>query len=568
MLKHLLVAIFLVASFVKAASADFVPAPPTRPALVEIVGGGMYKYGAAIVEDYEWKLMWWCKGESNRVDRIAYRSESGGKISTTSESISITVINEPTPGSGQGIVRVPILNHDTTVHICDPTVVRGNFKYYSIVKPQPTVPLSPTIDSSDVTYQFALYYTKALTADLAEKNKIYVAFSNDGQNWIGPENAVVQPENPALTNTYGVGQASALNRGPNAAGQQTIDLFYTDTTAGKVKIATSTDGINFSHKAYVTQKSNLPEHAQLPNWNNDFVIHSEEQNIYATIPGASVKGCPQSGYCWYTHLFFPFKKRLNATETYGFGFFRIPIAHVGDSTKAWEFLGWVDSNLTGNPQNFAPALRRNGYGDIASLNVVEAVFATGALQLKNAAWDVELRKVAWKATVNPNLLSVDSTGKSFPLQSLNRHANYGVYGAYWNTTGIAGPNYFLQGELGKVAESPPIASGSEFQPIFNCEFPDTPESNLKRFVSLGGNCGAAADKAAPVGVSGYIAKTLNASGTAPGFTKPLYGCNSTASPAPILADPAVLAKGYRYLSVDPYCEAAGASATLLGYIRP
>jgi hypothetical protein len=558
-LKNILVALFLLGSFVKAATADFVPAPPTRPALVDIVGGGMYKYGAAIVEDYGWKLMWWCKGDSTppqltnplyRQDRIAYRSIDPDNNPSAIKDIAITAI------SSNG-TRIALSDTTQQVHICDPTVVRGNFKY---------LPLNWFVGSvsSLTNYSFALYYTKAFTADLGFKNKIYVAFSNDGQNWIGPENAVVQPENPALTGAYGVGQGSALNRGPNAAGQQTIDLFYTDTTVGKVKIATSTDGINFSHKAYVTQKSNLPEHSSLPYWNNDFVIHSGEQKIYATIPGQNVKRCPETGDCWYVID----NKRLNTTETYGFGFFRIPIAHVGDSTKAWEFLGWVDSNLTGNPQNFAPALRRNGYGDIASLNVVEAVFATSALQLKDAAWDVELRKVAWKATVNPNFLSVDSTGKSFPLRSLNRHANYGVYGAYWNTTGIPGMYYFLQGELGKVAESPPIASGSEFQALFNCEFLAEPEDKLKRFVSLGGNCGAATDKAAPVGVSGYIAKTLNASGTALGFTKPLYGCNSTASPEPILADSAVLAKGYRYLSVDPYCEAAGASATLLGYIRP
>jgi hypothetical protein len=77
MLKQLLVSTFLLTGLVKVASADLVPEPPARPALVDIVGGGMYKYGAAIVEDYGWKLMWWCKGDSTppQLNNPLYRQD-------------------------------------------------------------------------------------------------------------------------------------------------------------------------------------------------------------------------------------------------------------------------------------------------------------------------------------------------------------------------------------------------------------------------------------------------------------------------------------------------------------
>ncbi len=107
---------------------------------------------------------------------------------------------------------------------CDPAVVRGSFTY------------------NGQSYGLAMYYTA--TDDCTDDNKIGVAFSNDGINW------VKNSSNPIITGMwpnsgrYGAGQSQVQNYN----GGSGIRMWYTDTPPNgpaRTYEVTSTDGINF-----------------------------------------------------------------------------------------------------------------------------------------------------------------------------------------------------------------------------------------------------------------------------------------------------------------------------------
>lgn len=113
--------------------------------------------------------------------------------------------------------------------VCDPSVVRGQFK-------------PPMMNK---TYSMAMYYTATRSADKGRNNHIGVAFSTDGIHWDKyPGNPIIGPDNYNLE-LYGSGQQQVRN----GNGKSNIQMWYMDYSYGenkqKLYEVRSIDGVNF-----------------------------------------------------------------------------------------------------------------------------------------------------------------------------------------------------------------------------------------------------------------------------------------------------------------------------------
>jgi hypothetical protein len=108
--------------------------------------------------------------------------------------------------------------------VCDPAVARGIFPY------------------GGRSYQFIMYYTAA--PNCAADNKIGVAFSNNGVNWIKyARNPIISTQFPG-NGRYGAGAAQIHNWN----GRSGIRIWYIDTPTNQPAIIyerLSNDGVNF-----------------------------------------------------------------------------------------------------------------------------------------------------------------------------------------------------------------------------------------------------------------------------------------------------------------------------------
>lgn len=210
--------------------------------------------------------IWWCSDRAyeneppSQSDVIRYAE--GSSAATTS-----LYVLEPTPSGIKSASPVDYF-YDTWEGFgnCDPAVVRGNFSY------------KPDDATSAQTYSHAMYYTAA--KDNAYNNKISVAFSNDGKNWVRFGNAIANIEGidpsgahapsiglngtktnylfgsdfPSGATIYGAGQAQVRNYN----GGSGIQMWYTDTPKANVTQVferSSPDGINFGVANAISNKT-------------------------------------------------------------------------------------------------------------------------------------------------------------------------------------------------------------------------------------------------------------------------------------------------------------------------
>jgi hypothetical protein len=344
---------------------------------------------------------WWCGGATGEglgdpenypdgADVVYYRTKSAYGWSAVQLAIT------PTFGSWDGTL------------VCDPSVVRGSF-----VNPQ-----------NGITYGYAMYYTGTnLPASHAVDNRVGLAFSNNGVNWLKYSQPVVTP-GASSAGYYGAGQPSTYN----SDGQAGVWLFYTDTPNGQERIFVrkSTNGINYGSRTLIS--NNGPAQMPLGGMANSDIVYDHSTGL------------------WYAALS---RAGRGDRETYRFGLYRMTSTNLFAGTGTWEGLGEINSDLTGWYLNHSPGLRRDQYGNLTAwLPSVTMYFSSGTGQQNIGSWD--LASVNWSPS--PSTLA------------LKRYYST-TYQHHWVTTGWVGSGYAVESTLGYLQQAP--VSGT--RAIYSCQ---------------------------------------------------------------------------------------------------
>lgn len=220
--------------------------------------------------------------------------------------------------------------------VCDPAVVRGSFSY------------------GGFTWQMALYYTAA--PNCGSDNKIGVAFSNDGVNWVrysgnpiikSAANNCQDPSQVCPGISYGAGQAQLHNWN----GGSGIRIWYTDTNGPQgfgIYERVSNDGINFGSPAKIT---------------------ADGLGTYGLGGGVGMAFKPIDAAYLFT--------LRGDSDASKIGLFRIPTANR--FTGTWTKLGDILPPGGDYPDTFEPGFRTDIYGNLSSTTYpsIFAGFGTG-----------------------------------------------------------------------------------------------------------------------------------------------------------------------------------------------
>ncbi len=222
------------------------------------------------------------------------------------------------PVGGWSSSPTEVLNHSTiawaTHHVCDPTVVRGNFEY------------------GGTTYQYALYFTADDGSTAVGVNgAIGLALSNDGLSWVALTSPIVLPAN-GFNGSYGAGAQGVA--AVTYTYPPTWAMVYQDTSLGyKLYLRSSVDGISWPG-------SPLDSH------------------ITDTLPGASAPDIAYNAHdCkWYVSV-----NTFTATE----GIVTILKANnPNDLDGPWSVIGSFGLASTGQVSNHNPGLARDAAGNL------------------------------------------------------------------------------------------------------------------------------------------------------------------------------------------------------------
>lgn len=348
-----------------------------------------YDYAPSIIEGDGVRQYWWCSPAQTDAIFYAEQDLSTGEMSPIQQVLTPDIT---TPSWDQS-------------YICDPSVIKGSF-------------LSP---DDGLTYSYAMYYTATdrgpgtpwAGGDFdGTNNRIGVAWSNDGVNWVRySQNPVISPIT-GTTDKYGAGQATSYS----ADGAAGITISHHDNSVdGTTNLwtRTSTDGIHFSAPTSLSVQGLAPvgEIAQSSNFDVAF-DHS-------------------TGY-WYGA--FPLPPRAGDRETYRMVLAKMPEADFPSGT--WQKLGFIDSVTTGSYLNHSPGLVRDKWGDAAITSPnVDVMFSNGG----NDPGDWDLRLATWSA--EPTTKPLISYGNS----SIAKHQV---------TTGTPAPGYTALETLGHLPQTP------------------------------------------------------------------------------------------------------------------
>src|SRR5437868_2276196 len=319
-----------------------------------------YDYAPTMMQVGSLQKFWWCgngyiPGTATLADVIYYRTID---LSTGAASAYYQVLS-PTPGTWDG------------VNTCDPSVIQGSF-------------YNP---DNGATYSFAMYYTgdDNLTNG-GNNNRIGVAFSNDGISWIKYSgNPVIYPQ-VYPTSTYGAGQPATYSNDHLS----NLTLFYMDQSTGvgtRVWIRTTNDAVHFSTPTLVSNEGVTTQQFG----NSDFGYDAQSGYFYGLLDQTA---------------------RSGDREAYTIGFYRMPAYQLLAGQGVWEFLGQVDTNLTGFYLNHSPGILRDPFGNVTPwLPSVEAYFSEGSNT--PSTWDL-----TWAIlTPQPSTLAF----KRYYSQGLQRH---------------------------------------------------------------------------------------------------------------------------------------------------
>lgn len=400
-----------------------------------------YNYAPSMFQDGNIQKFWWCGYDPN----IPGTGKPGDVIYYTSVDLSTQ-----TWSATQEVLR-PTAGSWDSAFTCDPSVIVGSFTVPGIGGP----------------YSYAMYYGATDRAD-GTNNRVGVAFSNDGINWVKyGGNPVFFPQTYP-TSGYGAGQPATYSYNHTSG----LRVLYTDSTyngVGAVLLRSTSDGINFSNP---TPISNQPF-------------------------GFSMNNC-DFGYDYNTGLWYaaiPDRTRPGDREHFSMTLYSLPDSQLESGQGVWQQLGTIDTNLTGYYLNHSPGLLRDKYGEVTPwLPMVEVYFAEGT----NVTTTWQLTWVSW----NPQPSSLPFN--RYDSSSLNLH---------WVTTGYVPGGYHNEETLGYLLMAPQAGMSA----VYGCH---VTTGGSYQFVSTDSNC----EGQVVNGLNGY----LYASPPGGISTQALYRCRAGA----------------------------------------
>ena len=417
-----------------------------------------YDYAPSIFLEGGTEHIYWCGAEVNpttgiETDVILYKTRNAGSESSTK------------------IVLAPSEGRWDSRFTCDPSVVAGNF-----INPE-----------DGQKYAYAMYYT-ATDVDTGTRGSIGVAFSNDKFTWVKYSRPVIIPTITDLS-AYGAGQAAVYNEGS----QSDLVLFHTNVsrdTGSAIFVRTTEDGINFSEPTQISIEGLVTGQRAVAN--SEFVYDRSSGNIYAAInlPG-----------------------RPGDRAEFAMGIYRTPADELLAGRGSWEYLGSVDSNLTGYYLNHSPGISRERDGTIRT-GRAELDVTFGAGENSPATWD--LKRVRWSES---------------QALALNRFYNPVQGDHIVSVRKVPPEGYRSEGNMGFI--------DTKWQPdsqiLYGCQ------SSTDHFVSLDPNC----EGGTALGINGFVYQEQPANGVA------IYRCYTGAD---------------HFVSNDEGCEGEQ-TEQLLGYVR-
>lgn len=505
---------------------------------------GGHNYGAAVMKDATGEHYFWC-GINQYVDATGH--PQGEEVVYYQHLDYATGLYSKQYPTLQPHIPSRNAGWENNQHMCDPTIVSGNFKYLG------------------TTYKYALYYDS--DPDGSSRNtKIGVAFTNNLKG--DPDNPTVWKfvnypiicEYGTKRNTYGVGTASAIID-PNNSSKVKMIFYDTsnelaNTPSGKVADLYSVDGNNgyefgwgpnCQRSAGNSIVNIQADQANGGRTNLNSIIPKVVNTNTVSSPGGDLAYDKENN--WYYMVTGDGSTGRNwqkdgiagggVNEVFQLIVARIkPEALTDPSKGGWQVLGYINSDTSKSYLNFNPGIVRNGGGyletgmkdGVRKLDIWNSQLVTpeivnnptvansdSALQTANfnymkiALIQWNPGRVALNRYVNPQTEHVLTSG-------VKPKANYKFEGTY----------YVLPGKIGPL-----------WNPIYSC----VTTGAYDYFISTNENC----DGFLRLGLVGYSYRGATAPNLSGRWQK-LYRCWNTPGPN---------GSGENFMTVDVNCEGGG-----------
>ncbi len=506
---------------------------------------GGHNYGAAVMKDVTGEHYFWCgiyqfvgadgKPKGEEVIYYQHLDYATGQYSTAYPTL------RPLDPNTKVIDKNRSAGWENGQHMCDPTIVAGNFNVRG------------------TTYKYALYYDSD-PEGMSVNTKIGVAYTNnlsgDDNNptkWKFIDHPIIC-EYGTKKDTYGVGTASAVIDPDDTT---KVKMFFYDTSHtgptlpnGRIPdmyVVTGSNGYDFgwdancAHRASTgqfEQKTVNPNNVSSPG--GDFAF-DKENNWYYMVSGDAKSGR-------HPHEDGVVKKGAdgkdedNLAEASQLTIARIRPEALTDTSKGgWQNLGQINSDTTKSYLNFNAAMLRNGSGyldgvagmkgGVRKLDIwnSQIVISPAEKNLGIANNDTDL------TTANPNYLKITLIQWVPGRVPLLRYSNPQT--EHITTSGVRPKaNYTYDDQTYYVLPSP---LGAEWKPIYSC----VTTGLYDYFLSTRENC----DGFLRLGLVGYSYGGANAPNLSGKWVK-LYRCWNTPGPNGL---------GENFMSVSENCEGAG-----------
>ena len=459
---------------------------PGLPAGAALGRGGQYDYSPTAIQSGNSLLFWWC-GEG-------VSPEDGSRHSDVILFESLNTATHAAEGPRTVLGGSP--GTWDSAFLCNPKIIGGSFQ-------------NPLGDGQ--TYSYALYYVA--TASLAGTgNSIGVAFSTDGVHW----KKYPQPIVPSTSESgYGVGQPAVYN----SDGKQAIWLFYEDTNPVTHQVLTkSVDGIHFLPVGTLTIAGLDPDNPS-PTWGD---MAYDLKTSY-----------------WYAAYNQPVRDPSTTGGTlergqFGIQLYRIPTASLISGATPWQLVTNIDTNLTGNEENFLAGFLRDPYGNL-NTGPYPIIQMYTSISNPKPSWDASPASAGNSAKSDQWDIGLAQWNPATATLALNRYFNGSVHEV---TTGWVDPSgsFKLESTLGHLYPGPQHGANI---PFYACK-----AGSKDYFISINQTC----EGAKILGINGY-----GYSAAVPSLKLvPIYRCSTDHD---------------HFASQDAQC-AGGTLQDLVGYVLP
>jgi len=513
---------------------------------------GGHNYGAAVMKDNLGEHYFWCgvyqylkfdsKGnpiigkdgkQEIQNDEVVYYQH---RDVTGNYSNAYPTLESTKPGKSAG--------WENGAHMCDPTIVAGNFK----------------VDGS--VYKYALYYDSD-PDNSSYGTKIGVAFTNNlSSDPNSPTkwkfiNYPIICEYGTKKNTYGVGTASALI---DPGDSSKVKMFFYDTSRvgpvlgnGRIPdmyVVNGKNGYDFGWGPNCT-RTQAKTQVKIQE-NSDGVTHLGDPYTVSTVntnniisPGGDFAFDKENN--WYYMVTSDStsarENEKNGIQSFGEGYqlivARIRPEALTDPTKGgWQILGYINSDTTKSYLNFNVGILRNHSG-----------YLDGVTGLKNGVRILDL----WIPQITPDVADGNNdTGLTTGLLNnlkidlfqwipgrvaINRYVS--PLTEHTSTAGVKPKaNYKFDNQTYYVLPNSNQADPNAWKPLYSC----VTDGLVDYFLSSNVNC----DGFIKLGIVGYSYAGKNPPNL-PGRWKQLYRCwNATSATA-----------GENFMTISDNCEGGG-----------